>query len=92
MALQYITRHTVPSKYDAAPFGTLCYSMLDEDEYKLYVQLSKVEESRWEPIGYLLEVALEEKLESEELILELLDLVDRRPNKSFIRLAEILIK
>lgn len=90
MALNYITRHTVPTKYDTAPYGTLCYSMKDEDEYKLFIQLSTIEEARWEPIGYLLEMAFEEKLDNEEFINEILNLSTCTSEKSFSTLSKIL--
>lgn len=92
MALNYITRHTTPSKYDSAPYGTLCYSMKDEDEYKLFVQLSKTDEARWEPIGHLFEEALFEKCEDDEFIAELLALSTTLHNRSFKKLAEILLR
>lgn len=87
MELKRIIRHTLPTKYDSAPFGTLCQANNDDD-YQLFIQLSETEEARWEPIGYLLEKAFEPMLEDEAFIQELLALI--ADNKSFEKIASLL--
>jgi len=90
MALKRIVRHTIPTKYDQAEFGTLCQANYDEDRYELYIQLSTTEEAQWEPIGYLLETAFDEILQDEGFIRELLVLVAGGENKSFANIARML--
>ena len=91
MEFKRIVRHTIPSKYDLAPFGTLCQANIGDDGYQLYIQLSELpEEAKWEPIGFLLEKAFEEVLQDEMFITELFHLIGVREYKSFKYIAKIL--
>jgi len=90
MALKRIVRHTIPSKYDSAEFGTLCQANYDDTNYDIYVQLSHTEEAHWEPIGILFETAFEDILQDEEFIGELINIVSDPENKSYNKLAAIL--
>jgi len=90
MELKRIIRHTMPSKYDSAPFGTICQANIGDDGYQLYIQLSETEESRWEPMGFLLEKAFEEMLQDEEFIKELLQLIGSHEYKSFETISKLI--
>ena len=92
MALKRIVRHTIPSKYDSAEFGTICQANYDDTAFELYIQLSHTEEAHWEPIGLLLETAFADILQDEEFINELLALAAKDDYKSFESTATILSK
>ena len=92
MELKRIVRHTIPSKYDSAPFGTICQANIGDEDYQLYIQLSESEESQWEPMGFLLEKAFESVLQDEEFIKELLFLIGTNEDQSFANIAKILNK
>ena len=73
----------MPSKYDVAPYGTMCKVMGDNDSSELYVQLGReiVDDWRqpgvalggdWKPIGKLLEGAFKDKLDDPIFIQECL--------------------
>ena len=87
-----IIRHTLPTKFDSAPFGTLCQVNIGDDDRQFYIQLSDSEEAKWEPLGFLMEDAFKEILEDTEFIEELLNLVRVSEYKSFDTIAEILKK
>lgn len=48
-----IIRHSIPTKYDSWPFGTVCKSIkIYKDEFDIYVQVSHTEDSPiWESVG-----------------------------------------
>jgi hypothetical protein len=92
MALKRIVRHTIPSKYDSAEFGTLCQANYDDTSFELYIQLSHTEEAHWEPIGSLLETAFMDIIQDEEFLKELLLLAANDEYKSFENIAKILKK
>ena len=86
-----IIRHTVPTKYDTAPYGTLCQSNT-ENECKLFIQLSHTEEAQWEPIGYLLEQAFLPLLTDAEFVQELLNLIPYNDPKCFKQISLLLLR
>jgi hypothetical protein len=94
MTLKSIVRHTLPSKFDHAEFGTICQANYDDERFELFVQLAAndTEEALWEPISSLLESAFLEVLQNEEFLKELLNLVATTENKSFAAMAAILAK
>ena len=90
MKLNRIVRHTLPTKYDTAPFGTICQANYGDDSFELFIQLNDHGDARWEPVGSLMECAFSEILEHEEFIQELLLLSVANDNKSFENIAKIL--
>lgn len=85
-----IVRHTFPTKFDSAPFGTICQANIGPDDMQLYIQISETEEAQWEPIGLLLENAFKEILQDTEFIDEILILIASSEYKSFDKIAAIL--
>lgn len=66
-------RYTVPTRYDAAPFGTVCIVRQEEQPDQLYVQLADQDEySDWQPMGYLLEKVFTQFLTNDAFIHECL--------------------
>lgn len=49
MEIKYVVRHTLPTKYDLEPFGTICTCYGDNEQTFLYLQASKTEEPDWVP-------------------------------------------
>ena len=50
--MEQITRHSMPTKLDHAPFGSECKVPVVGDEYELWVQYSRTEEDpKWELMG-----------------------------------------
>jgi hypothetical protein len=84
-----IIRHTIPTKFDNAPFGTLCQSKIDED-YKLFIQFSTTDEACWLPIGYILEKAFSPLFSNEQFIAEILLLASHK--KDFKNISKILLE
>ncbi len=91
MELKRITRHTLPTKYDTASYGTICECRVD-DTPKLYIQVNKIEEEpHWEPVGSLFEKVLESIHDSDTLIQALLEMIDTNAT-DFSSLYDILKK
>lgn len=88
--MQRIIRHTIPNKYDTAPFGTLCQSMNDDNTYKLFIQISKTDEAHWITIGSALELAFYSNIEDEKFLQEILHLIDE-PQKNYKKLINLLL-
>lgn len=54
--MESLERFSVPTKYDAAPYGTLCSVKQDDDTIVYYIQISNDPECIvWERVGYFLE-------------------------------------
>lgn len=88
--LKYIVRHTMPTRFDEAPFGTLCQVNGDENQSDIYVQLSTSNEPQWESLGFLLECAFRDKLNDMDFIEELLNLIDTSEERSYKKLISLL--
>jgi hypothetical protein len=86
-----IIRHTPPTKYDSAPFATICQVVVGDEDYHIYIQLSDTVEARWEPVGYLLEAAFSDLVEDHEFIHELLVLITSE-ERSYKNIAHTLNK
>lgn len=86
----YIIRHTKPTRFDEAPFGTVCQISGDENQCEIFVQMSKTNIPQWEPIGFLLECAFVEKLNDMDFIEELFNLIDPIEEKSYKKLISLL--
>lgn len=91
MELKKIVRHTLPTKFDNAPYGTICQVKHDEDSSSLFIQISPCDDALWEPIGSIMEKAFEEFLEDQHFIEQLIHLVTTLNEKDFDTIGRILI-
>jgi hypothetical protein len=77
---EYPLRYTTPTKYDKAPYGTICKVVGDSEKYDLYIQVygDNVEECHWIKLGDYLETAFKEGILNQEFIDDLLVICEKR--------------
>jgi hypothetical protein len=75
-----LIRYTPLSRYDLAAFGTLAKVIGEnDDEYELYIQLSRDSQiANWRKVRHLLEVVLKDKLLDKEFIDACLELYENK--------------
>lgn len=70
---KFLIRYNAPTKLCAAPYGQIWQCMHDNEEYSLYIQVSRVpEEPVWLKMGDFLEKAFAHQLFNETFIAQLL--------------------
>lgn len=88
--MEVALRYTIPTRYDEAPFGTLCLVRLEEQPDQLYIQLNDTDgPADWQPLGYLLEKVFTPFLTNDTFINECLRHYLTQ-DKNFLALGTIL--
>lgn len=73
MDLTIIERHTVPTRLDYAPYGTIVRVKEEKDSY--YIQLADEEEqANWMSLGQVLDIVFQRYYDNPEFVAELLKL------------------
>lgn len=71
--MEPLERFTVPTRYDAAPYGSLCMVKKDDGRPEYYIQKSTDPEvADWERFGIFLEHLFEEDIKDSTFIKECL--------------------
>jgi isopentenyldiphosphate isomerase len=76
MEKEIIIRYTAPTRYDKAPYGTICKVIIEGEKHKLYIQVSPddVENSEWVRWGDFLEVVFKRDIFEKAFVKDCLDL------------------
>lgn len=79
--VKILTRYNVPTKYDSAPYGTLCIVYLSTDnqlekiDEKLFIQVSQDEQHpHWLSTAHILEQIFFKSFKKQAFLKEILDL------------------
>lgn len=66
-------RYSPPTRFDAAPFGTLC-TVIGDDESQItyFIQLGHGEHAQWEPLGDFIAFVYKDKIHDPDFISECL--------------------
>lgn len=71
--MEIIQRYTNPTKYDVAPYGTIC-----KNNDSLFIQVSKnTESSNWLPLGEFLLKVFQKSILTNDFIKECLELYEK---------------
>jgi hypothetical protein len=90
MEIKRITRHTLPTKFDIEPFGTLCLCFGDYDAISLYAQISKTSEPEWVPFFMVFERIFDKIQEEPAFQLALFELLDNDNKENLQKLIDYL--
>ena len=87
------TRYTMPTKYDIAPFGTLCQVVGDGGEiYHVLIQISHDEKrANWMPVGQFFERIFSPIINNSSFIKECLNLFEINKG-DYQKIATVLLK
>lgn len=73
MSILTITRHTEPTKFDAAPFATICKVIGDNDTAKYFIQVGTDDEPQWITLAQWLFIAFQDQIFNQQFFDETLD-------------------
>lgn len=75
-------RYTIPTRYDIAPFGTMCVVIGETEEQRFYyIQLSTNELiAAWEPINDFLGYVFQDEITDQNFIDECLHIYKQKAN------------
>lgn len=78
--MEPIIRYNAPTRYDLAPYGSICKVMEENESYKLYFQISESPDTAtWITVGELLEKTFNSFLMDNEFINACIDIYTNKP-------------
>ena len=84
-------RYAPPSRFDVAPWATMCKVMLEGSDHDLYIQISKDEtKPEWLKMRHLLEKAFEHFLADTVFIESCLEYYSQPDLKHLLQICEII--
>ena len=89
MEIKRITRHTLPTKFDLEPFGTLCCCFGDDD-CSIYAQISRNAEPEWVPFGIMFERIFDRIKDETQFQQLLFNLLDENSSDNLLKFIEYL--
>jgi len=89
-----VIRYTAPTKYDKAPYGTICLVMGEHEIcVETHIQVSQSDiDPEWKPMSYLLEKAFHDFIHDKEFIKECLMLYAYNTKRPLLSLVELIKK
>jgi hypothetical protein len=86
-----LIRYSPPTRYDIAPFGTICKVIDDGNTPKYFIQFNKEPDTaRWESMSYLLENVFNDYITNTEFIDACLKAYNDKSKDSLIKISDIL--
>ena len=88
MGREIVIRYTIPTKFDMAPYGTICKVLLDNDKVEHFIQLGQ-SDVQWKRLGTFFEEAFDGFLHDRGFVDECLALFSKKTLDLFLDIKGI---